>query len=67
MKRTTVSLPKDLAPAFEREARRRGVPVSQLAQEAIEARLVASKGGGLASLLAGLGLLGWARVLTSRR
>jgi hypothetical protein len=39
MKRTTISLPDDLAAALEREARRRGVPVSQVAREAIEARL----------------------------
>jgi metal-responsive CopG/Arc/MetJ family transcriptional regulator len=39
MKRTTISLPENLAAALEREARRRGVPVSQIAREAIEARL----------------------------
>jgi len=39
MKRTTISLPDDLAAALVREARRRRVPVSQLAREAIEARL----------------------------
>lgn len=39
MKRTTISLPDDLAAALEREARRRRVPVSQLAREAIEAEL----------------------------
>ena len=39
MKRTTISLPDDLASALEREARRRRVPVSQVAREAIEARL----------------------------
>lgn len=39
MKRTTISLPDDLAAALEREARRRRVPVSQVAREAIEARL----------------------------
>ncbi|MBI4305394.1 MAG: CopG family transcriptional regulator [Chloroflexi bacterium] len=39
MKRTTISLPDNLAAALDREARRRGVPVSQVAREAIEARL----------------------------
>lgn len=39
MKRTTISLPDDLAAALEREAYRRRVPVSQVAREAIQARL----------------------------
>ena len=39
MKRTTISLPDDLATAIDREARRRRVSVSQIAREAIEARL----------------------------
>lgn len=39
MRRTTISLPDDLAAALEHEARRRRVPVSQVAREAIEARL----------------------------
>jgi len=39
MKRTTISLPDDLAAALEREAARQRVPVSQIAREAIEARL----------------------------
>lgn len=39
MKRITISLPDDLAAALGREARRRRVPVSQVAREAIEARL----------------------------
>jgi predicted transcriptional regulator len=39
MKRTTISLPEPLAAALSREARRRRVPVSQIAREAIEARL----------------------------
>ena len=39
MRRTTISLPDDLAAALEREAHRRRVPVSQVAREAIEARL----------------------------
>ena len=39
MKRTTISLPDDVAAALEREASRRRVPVSQVAREAIEVRL----------------------------
>jgi predicted transcriptional regulator len=39
MKRTTISLPDDLSAALEREARRRRIPVSQVAREALEVRL----------------------------
>lgn len=39
MRRTTISLPDDLAAAVEREARREGTSVSQVAREALEARL----------------------------
>ncbi len=39
MKRTTISLPDEVAAALEREARRRRVPVSQVAREAIESKL----------------------------
>jgi predicted transcriptional regulator len=39
MKRTTISLPDDLAAALDREARRRRVPVSQVAREALEVSL----------------------------
>jgi ribbon-helix-helix CopG family protein len=39
MKRTTISLPDDLAAALEREARRLRVPVSQLAREGLQMRL----------------------------
>lgn len=39
MKRTTISLPDDLAAALRREADRRRVSVSLVAREAIEARL----------------------------
>jgi predicted transcriptional regulator len=45
MKRTTISLPDDLASALEREARRRRVPVSQIAREALEDRLRSRKRG----------------------
>ncbi len=39
MKRTTISLPEDVAAALRREAARHRVSVSQVAREAIEARL----------------------------
>jgi predicted transcriptional regulator len=39
MKRTTLSLPDELAAALQREAARRRVSVSRVAREAIEARL----------------------------
>lgn len=39
MRRTTISLPDDVAAALEREAGRHRVSVSQVAREAIEARL----------------------------
>ncbi len=38
MKRKTIRLPEELAAALDREARRRRLPVSQVAREAIEAR-----------------------------
>jgi hypothetical protein len=38
MKRTTISLPDEHAGALEREARRRRLPVSQVAREVFEAR-----------------------------
>ena len=39
MKRITLRLPDNLATALNREARRRGVSVSEIAREAIEAML----------------------------
>lgn len=45
MKRTTISLPDELAAALEREAGRRRVSVSQVAREALEARLGWSASG----------------------
>src|SRR5579884_1835150 len=39
MKRTTVTIPDELAAALEREARRRRVPVSQITREALAAHL----------------------------
>ncbi len=44
MRRISIRLPDGLAAALEREARRRGVPVSQVAREAIEARLGLTRG-----------------------
>ena len=38
MKRTTISLPDDLAARVEREAKRRRVSVSQVTREALESR-----------------------------
>ena len=59
MKRTTISLPDDLAAALGREARRRGVPVSQVAREAIEARVGRSTGAHRALPFAALGRSGY--------
>jgi Ribbon-helix-helix protein, copG family len=39
MKRTSISLPDDLANALDREARRRGTSVSAVAREALAERL----------------------------
>lgn len=39
MKRTTISLPDDLAEALDREARRRSVPVSAIARDALASHL----------------------------
>jgi len=39
MRRTTISLPDDLAAATEREASRRRIPVSQVVREALQDRL----------------------------
>lgn len=39
MKRTTISLPDDLALVVERESRRRGVSISALVRESLAARL----------------------------
>lgn len=39
MRRTTISLPDDVAAHLEREARRRRVPVSQFVREALEVYL----------------------------
>lgn len=39
MKRTTISLPDDLAAALDREAHRRAVPVSAVARDALATHL----------------------------
>jgi predicted transcriptional regulator len=39
MKRTTISMPDELASAVEREARRRALSVSEVAREALAAHL----------------------------
>ncbi len=59
MKRTTISLPDDLAAALEREAARRRVPVSQVAREAIEARLGLSDDGPREVSFIGIGRSGY--------
>jgi plasmid stability protein len=58
MKRTTVSLPDDVAAALEREAARRHVSVSQIAREALEARLGRPTDGPRELPFAGLGRSG---------
>jgi plasmid stability protein len=58
MKRTTVSLPDDVAAALEREAARRHVSVSQIAREALEARLGRPADGPRDLPFAGLGRSG---------
>ena len=45
MKRTTISLPDDLAAAVSRAADRRHVSVSELAREALAAHLGVGRGG----------------------
>jgi predicted transcriptional regulator len=45
MKRTTISLPDELAAALEQEARRRRTSVWEIAREAIEARLSRTSSG----------------------
>ncbi len=58
MKRTTISLPDNLAAALSREARRRRVPVSLVAREAIEARLGLTAGADRKLPFAALGRSG---------
>jgi site-specific recombinase XerC len=58
MKRTTISLPDELAAAVEREARRRRVPVSQVAREALEASLGRRRSGERSLAIVALGRSG---------
>lgn len=59
MMRLTISLPEDLGSALKRDARRRGVPVSQVAREAIEARLGRTNEGRRKIPFASLGRSGY--------
>ena len=59
MKRTTLSLPDDLSSALQREAQRRRVSMSQIAREALEARLGHSRSEGRRLPFAALGRSGY--------
>ena len=59
MKRTTISIPDDLAAALEREARRCGVSVSQIARDALNARLGRTADGKRHIPFAGIGQSGY--------
>ncbi|HVC86190.1 MAG TPA: CopG family transcriptional regulator [Gaiellaceae bacterium] len=59
MKRTTVSLPDDLAAAVARTADRRRVSVSQVAREALAAHLGLAGSGSRALPFASLGSSGY--------
>lgn len=56
MRRTTISIPEELAQAAEREARRRSSSVSEIAREALAAHLGLT--GGAALPFANLGRSG---------
>jgi Arc/MetJ-type ribon-helix-helix transcriptional regulator len=58
MKRTTVTLPDELAVAVEREARRRRTSVSQVTREALSAHLAIDKDKPRRLPFAGLGASG---------
>jgi predicted transcriptional regulator len=60
MKRTTVSLPDDLAQSLSREARRRDVSASQLTREALRAHLGLQPGHPRTLAFAALGRSGHA-------
>lgn len=45
MRRTTISLPDELADALEREARRRALPASAIARDALSAYLGIGRAG----------------------
>jgi predicted transcriptional regulator len=59
MKRTTLSLPDNIAGALAREARRRGVSVSQVAREALEAQLLKVEGNKRVIPFAAIGRSGY--------
>ncbi|HMD56554.1 MAG TPA: ribbon-helix-helix protein, CopG family [Solirubrobacteraceae bacterium] len=58
MRRTTISLPDDLAQALEREARKRHVSGSEVARTALEQHLGLSGSGPRELTFAGLGRSG---------
>jgi predicted transcriptional regulator len=58
MRRTTISLPDDMAKALAREARRRGTSVSAIAREALAERLHLRAGEVRELPFAGLGRSG---------
>jgi len=58
MKRTSISLPDDMAKALDREARRRGTSVSAIAREALADRLRLRAGEVRELPFAGLGRSG---------
>lgn len=58
MKRTSISLPGDMAKALDREARRRGTSVSAIAREALAERLRLRPGGPRELPFVGLGRSG---------
>lgn len=58
MRRTTISLPDELAGALEREARRQGTSASAIARQALMTRLGLSEGETRELPFAGLGRSG---------
>lgn len=59
MKRTTITLPEDLAEVVDREAARRRVSVSEVVRSALAAQLVGSPGTPRPLPFAGLGRSGF--------
>ena len=59
MKRTTISLPDDLAVVIEREARRRSVSVSEIVRQALAAHVGIGEGGVREIPFANLGASGY--------
>jgi Arc/MetJ-type ribon-helix-helix transcriptional regulator len=62
MKRTTVKLPDELDAQLRHEAARRGMTISELTREAVEAHLAAGRGRRRRLLAAGAGHSGRADV-----